>query len=428
MSNIRVAVIGAGIGGLTFCVALGKQPNIKVDIYEAAREFGEVGAGLGMWYRTQQIMAKLGLHKDLEDLADGAKKGAAEVTFRFRKSDQPEGLTYHHMKPKGALWAFHRANFQKTIISHLPPSCTSHFGKRLVSYDDPASGPITLRFTDGTTAECDVLIGADGIKSAVRDIMFANLAKEGKLSKGEATRPTPAWSGTVAYRGMISKERVEAKAPGHRALTQDVAYCGKNKHLIVFPVNNGAQINVFAFCSDMTKEGTQYSEDSKDWSVDVPKEELLQQYEGWEPEVMALLECIDIPTKWAIHMITPLSTFVSGRVAILGDSAHAMTPHVGSGAGQAIEDAYILATLLASPACTPASLPRVLQIYDTVRRPQANDVWRRSRANGMTYEFASAGGETLAKMAAEAEENYDWAWKTSAEPDKEEALSMLSNL
>ncbi|KZP19639.1 FAD/NAD(P)-binding domain-containing protein [Athelia psychrophila] len=439
MSNIRVAVIGAGIGGLTFCVALGKQSNIKVDIYEAAREFGEVGAGIAMWYRTQQIMKKLGLHDDLEALAGGAEKDAAELAFHFRKGDQPEGLSFYDMNSKGGLWTFHRASFQKAIISHLPPTCTSHFGKRLVSYDDPASGPITLHFKDGTTAECDVLVGADGIKSTVRAIMYSNLAKEGKVTQEEASEPNPVWSGTVAYRGLISKERLEAKIPGHRALTRDVLYWGKNKHLIIFPINN-TQINVVAFCSEPSKEGTQYSEDSRDWVADVPKDELLQQYEGWEPEVMALLECVDKPSRWAINVVRPRSKYASGHVAILGDSAHAMTPHLGSGAGQAIEDAYILTALLASPKCTPASLSRVLQIYDEVRRPKATNVWHMSRKNGSMYEFAGPvceefgqhdhnfSNEALKKLGEVAAENHAWTWNTSAEEDREHAVSMLSEL
>ncbi|KZP07956.1 FAD/NAD(P)-binding domain-containing protein [Athelia psychrophila] len=448
MSNIRVAVIqlrtdtstsGAGIGGLTFCVALGKQSNIKMDLYEAAHEFGEIGAGIGMWYRTQQIMEKLGLYEDLAALEGGYKQGNA-VAFHFRKSDQPKGLSFYDMNTTGGMLPLHRASFQKTIINHLPPTCTSHFGKRLVSYDDPASGPITMRFNDGTTAECDVLIGADGIKSAVRATLISNLAKEGKVTKEEATQPNPVWSGTVAYRGLIPKERLEAKAPGHRALTEDMLYCGKNKHLIIFPINKGALINVVAFCSDPSKEGTQYSENSKEWVVDVPKEELLQQYEGWEPEVTAVLECVDKPSRWAINVARQMSTYASGRVAILGDSAHAMTPNLGSGAGQAIEDAYVLAALLANPKCTPSSLPRVLQIYDEVRRPKASNVWHLSRTNGLIYEFNGAGcehvgmyddnvsSEMLAKIGKEAEEHWEWAWKTSAEEDREQAVSMLSEL
>lgn len=91
-----------------------------------------------------------------------------------------------------------------------------------MGYDDPASGPITLHFKDGSTAECDVLIGADGIKSAVRNLMFSNLAKEGKITSEEATQRNPVWSGTVAYRGLISKERLAEKAPEHRALSRSV--------------------------------------------------------------------------------------------------------------------------------------------------------------------------------------------------------------
>ncbi|KZP09163.1 FAD/NAD(P)-binding domain-containing protein [Athelia psychrophila] len=436
MSDIKVAVIGAGIGGLTFCVALGKQSSIKMDLYEAAHEFGEIGAGIGMWDRTQQIMEKLGLQDDLAAL-EGSKKGNAGA-FHFRKSDQPKGLSFYDMKATGSMLLLHRASFQKTIINHLPPTCTSHFGKRLVSYEDPASGPITLHFNDGTTAECDLLIGADGIKSPVRATLVSDLAKEGKITKEEAAQPNPVWSGTVAYRGLIPKERLEAKAPGHRALTED--YCGKNKHLVIFPINKGALINVVAFCSDPSKEGTQYSENSKEWVVDVPKEELLRQYEGWEPEVTALLECIDKPSRWAINVAQKMSTFVSGRVAILGDSAHAMTPHLGSGAGQAIEDAYVLGTLLANQKCTRSSLPSVLQIYDQVRRPKANEVWHLSRTSGSIYEFGGAGcenvgmcddnvsSEMLAKIGKEAEEHCEWAWKTSAEEDREQAVSMLSKL
>ncbi|KAF7975798.1 hypothetical protein HWV62_8475 [Athelia sp. TMB] len=355
-------------------------------------------------------------------------------------SDQPEGRSFYDMHAKGGMLPMHRAHFQKAIIKNLPPTCTTHFGKRLVSYDDPSSGPITLHFKDGTTAECDVLVGADGIKSVVRANMLANLAKEGKVSEAEALAPNPFWSGSVAYRGLIPKETLEAKFPGHRALKDDIIYCGKDKHLIIFPISRGAHVNVVAFTSEPSKEGTQYSANEKEWVADVPKEELLQAYAGWEPEVTALLECVDKPSKWAIHAVKPLSTFVSGRVALLGDSAHAMTPHLGSGAGQAIEDGYILSALLASPKCTPSSLPRVLEIYDQVRRPKAKEVCELSRTNGAIYEFNGAGNEhiepydesvdlaELEKIGKEAEKHWDWAWKKSAEEDRENALKLLATI
>lgn len=118
----------------------------------------------------------------------------------------------------GGMLPMHRAHFQNALIKHLPPNCNAHFAKRIVSYDDPSSGPITLHFRDGTAAECDVLIGADGIKSAVRANLLVNLAKESKVSEEEAKAPNPIWSGTIAYRALVAREKLEARFPGHRSL------------------------------------------------------------------------------------------------------------------------------------------------------------------------------------------------------------------
>lgn len=116
----------------------------------------------------------------------------------------------------------HRADFQQAILKNLPKNCDAHFHKKLTTYDDNEGGPIVLHFADGSTAECDVLIGADGIKSAVRHTLYPNLAKANIITQEEANFPNPIWSGTVAYRGLIPREVLEKQWPGHRTLTSQI--------------------------------------------------------------------------------------------------------------------------------------------------------------------------------------------------------------
>jgi len=154
----------------------------------------------------------------------------------------------------------------------------------------------------------------------------------------------------------------------------------------------------------------------------------------WEPEVQVLLSCVDKPTRWAVHTVKPLRDFTSGRVALIGDAAHAMTPHQGSGAGQAIEDAYILATLLGHSCTTLDTIPRALQVYNAVRQPYANQVAEKSRLNGQYFTFQYngvdfdqlSGEEQWAQLQAlgnAVTKNWEWTWTTAL--DVREAVRML---
>jgi salicylate hydroxylase len=121
---------------------------------------------------------------------------------------------------------FHRAHFHGIFLSHLPPSCTTHNAKRLKSYIQPCSrnSPITLTFTDGSTATCDVLFGADGIKSAVRNVMLRELAEvvSSDAKQSVLSCINPVWSGVTAYRTLIPAEKLRARCPDHRALREAV--------------------------------------------------------------------------------------------------------------------------------------------------------------------------------------------------------------
>lgn len=379
---IRVAICGGGIGGLVLALALSRHPTIIVDVYEGASTLGEVGAGIGLWRRPWQILAQLGLEADMKKITNYEPSDNFVAAFRYRKSDQETGLDFYTLLTKGGLALAHRVDFQRVLINHLPN--TPHCSKRLCSYKETSSG-IRLYFADETSAVCDILVGADGIRSAVRRSLLLREAQEAPSDVAEQLRSCiePCWSGVVCYRAVLPAARLAAISPHHRALHLPMQYTGTSNHLVAYPISGGQLINVAVFRARYDREDTVFD---GPW-VHNMQCDFIPAFGKWEPEVRQLLECIDEFKQWAIHTVRPLPSFVSrsARVALLGDAAHAMQPFQGSGAGQAIEDAYVLASLLGRAAESRMSLDSALRLYDDIRRPVAQDVACRSRRAGMYY-------------------------------------------
>ncbi|GBE85786.1 6-methylsalicylic acid decarboxylase atA [Sparassis crispa] len=439
-NKLRVAIIGAGIGGLVFALSLHKSnEDIIVDIYESNTKLTEHGAGIGMWPRPWTILDDLGLAEDLQAIS------VSQADFTFRKCDQAEGIDFPSPIGKyGPVQTFHRAEFQTVLSKHLPLSYNVHFSKRLVSYTGSDSGDIVLSFQDGSLAICDVVVGCDGVRSAVRGTLYRSLAEKAEhngdhvkaveaLSHVDAT-----YSGTSAYRSLIPTNLLVHKHPGHGAVTGPLWSFGKDKHVVVFPISQGTMINVVVFISERELEGTVYNDP---WVVPTATEEIIRKFAFWNSEVRSLLECSKNASLWAINTVVGLPTFVGERVALLGDAAHAMTPHQGSGAGQAFEDGYILASLLGHPSVTRATVHRALQAYDAIRRPFAQEVQRRSRSTGMlcdlsgpefeglTEEQSTSGtavsSEELIDISKAVDRMMDWMNEGSVMEDRNRALQLL---
>ncbi|KAF4588988.1 hypothetical protein EYR40_010544 [Pleurotus pulmonarius] len=440
-TRLSVAIVGGGIGGLMFALALGDCKSLQVQLYEAAPMLTESGAGITIWERGWEIMGRLGIQHDLEDLLQSPRSDSEALTFEFRKGDQEPGVSFYQLflkgnNTKGGPINFHRTDLQKILIKNISPACRFNLSHRLSSYTE-REDRVDLKFENGASATCDLLVAGDGIKSAARRVMMENKAKAARASGVDPTQYLecihPCFTGTVGYRGLVESSALRGRMPDHRTLTRPTQYWGKNKHIVAYPIAQGRFINVVAYCSDQHTEGTVYD---RPWKVAVTKDELRHEYETWEHEVA----CIDAPTKWAIHSLRPLPTYVSSRVALIGDAAHAMTPHQGAGASQAIEDAYVLAALVSDPRCTVSSIPEVLRIYNDVRQPFANHVQEASRLQGLCYElngprFAhtlpvgqSVTPEALREIIADLIEGWKWQWTRSAETQKERALSELDNL
>ncbi|EJD50447.1 FAD/NAD(P)-binding domain-containing protein [Auricularia subglabra TFB-10046 SS5] len=410
---IRIAIIGAGVGGLVLATALQHDSRVQISVYEAQANVEETGAGIGCFGKSVQIINALGLADALAAIATCHPRDFERLTFRVRKSNKEPGHTFA-TRQFGEGQTFHRTPFLNIFRDRLPSSIF-HYGKRLISYMESDS-EVCMTFADGTTATCDLLIGCDGIRSAVRRCMFTV-----EQNVGDAV-----WSGSLAYRALFPTNLAAGRGgEAHPISSGPTAYCGQNKNIIAYPVGNGTMINMVLYVTpDPSLRGTTYTEGA--WVSEVTASEILKHYTGWEAEVQSLLNCLDTAdlrlAKWAIHEVKPLGTYVRGRVALLGDAAHAMQPHSGSGANQTIEDAYMLARLLQGS----HTVEETLRVYNAVRREHANTVAESSaRAGHMLQSLGTADPDAIKALARELETFDEWHKSGDVEADVEKALKLL---
>ncbi|KAL1664903.1 hypothetical protein GGF50DRAFT_88386 [Schizophyllum commune] len=427
--KIEIAIIGGGIGGLAFVLAMQRfcdMSKFNINVYEAATKISQIGAGITVWPRTIEMLTDLGMGKDFEAFCVDNEKLRS---FVCRKSDQPEGHTFREIfLEDGNMLMVHRAEVQEIFLKYISKDIHFHLSHRLESYtyaDTNSPHRVRLKFCNGQSAHCDLLIGADGVNSVVRRAFLPHLAeKYGRPEYKESIEPL--FSGSCVYRGLIPREKLAERWPGHPALDRPYQYCGKNMHIVVFPVQKGRFINVVPFYFDRSREDTTWEGPAL---RDATSEEILKMYEGWEPEVQALLECMENPTHWAILTVKPVDIYADDGVILLGDAVHALTPHLGAGAGQAIEDAYVLGRILGhvsgtaknglttsslhgvilpsksisiavngtspsnciSPALISSLSEKTIALYNRLRPPIANFVQARARLQTRFYNFNEVG-------------------------------------
>ncbi|KAI1789079.1 FAD/NAD(P)-binding domain-containing protein [Ganoderma leucocontextum] len=391
-SKLRVAIIGGGMGGLVLALCLKKYgPEVHFDIYESASELTEVGAGIGVFPRIWTIIKELGIEDEL--LTIQGTQGRQGSGFWMRKGD--EGSTMDVVEfPE--FHTFHRSILQQLLANHLDAGDRIHFSKRLASYSETSSTePITLNFKDGTTATCDLVVGSDGVRSAVRRTMFNEYADvagtRGQAEEAARLREMvePGFSGEVVYRGLAPASALSPELVDYSRVPQILL--GKNGQITMYPVSGGDMINIAAV-RYIPGSTTVYP---GPWVENTPAETVAKLFEGWDPRGVGIIKAITSPFRWAMHTVRKLPTYVKGRAALVGDAAHAMLPHQGSGVGQAFEDGLVLAIILSHPAVTRANLPAALAIYDDVRRPYSQEVQEGSARNGMNYQLRRAGWEDV---------------------------------
>ncbi|KAH9474777.1 Salicylate hydroxylase [Psilocybe cubensis] len=436
MSEIRkrVAIVGGGIGGLAMAVALSHlkvDEHLQIDIYESTGKLTQIGAGIMIWPRGWEIIQSLGLEASLaQKMSPDQELPSPEQlkpTFKIRKGDTKEDRHIIDVMMPGGSVAFHRADVQEVLLKHISPSIKVHLSHRLISYRELEEGLVELEFKNGNKVTCDLLIGADGINSAIRKTFLRN--KNGWSEEEAAQKAQPLWTGSTVYRNTIDAELIRKDSPNHRALTEAVM------HLVAYPILQGKLVNAVPFLTNYAREGTYVDGPVL---VEGSKDNFAPNFAGWADDVEVLIKHMSNPSRWEIQHHSPLDTYVSesGSVVLLGDAAHAAPPHLGNGASQAIEDVYVLANVLAKGITSGNfDIPRLTKIYDTVRQPFAVFAADASVRLGYLLDLHSPGFENIKDGDEVSQESVDtlakaiqdvWAWTwQSAKPDMERALAMV---
>ncbi len=346
----RVAIVGAGLGGLAAAAFL-HQAGVPAVVYEQARELREVGAGIMVAPNAARMLRRLGVLG-----AFSRRAVQLDIGWEFRRWQDGTVLSAQDLTAKSArlygehTYTVHRADLLD-VIKHAVPADAIKLGRRLDAFSVSATR-VSLSFADGEQAEADVLIGADGIHSVVRAAL---------------TEPAPpAHSGMCAFRALVPA----GAAPEFARRPAQSVWLGPGRHVVHYPVSGGEFVNLVAIAP-----AGDYATES--WTATATVEEFLAEFEGWDDRLTSLIKAASTPGRWALLIRQPLPRWTRGPVTLLGDAAHPMLPFLGQGAAQAFEDAAVLANCLASGQSDPA---QALRRYEAVRIARASRVQQGSYA------------------------------------------------
>lgn len=354
MSSLRIAIIGGGIGGLAAALFL-RQAGQHAIVYEQASALREVGAGLVVPPNMVRPLARLGLAARLPDFAV-----RLEAAWEFRRwqdasvlSVQPMGDECERLY-RAPCYVAHRADLLALLQQALPED-RLRLDHRCVELRQDAGGvELTFAHRGGsrTKVTADVVVGADGIHSAVGPTLQANAE--------------PRFAELCAFRFVVNAD----SAPALALRPVQTLWLGPGRHLVHYPISGGRLVNGVA----IVPAGEWRTES---WTAEGSVEDLVAEFGGWHEDVQRLLAAATETKRWALYDRDPLERWTHGRVTLLGDAAHAMLPFFAQGAAQAIEDAEALAVNLRG--ADAASAPAALSRYEATRRPRASEVQLMSR-------------------------------------------------
>jgi len=364
MTDCDIAVIGAGIGGLTAALSL-QRHGFTVSVYEQTAELREFGAGLVVTPNAMHALDALGVGRAIID-ASSVSRG---LLFKHYKSGevlrrQPPG-DYYKSKYGASHLLVHRGDLHAALSAAVLANDRNciHLDHAFSGLCQGESG-VTAHFANGATIRADALIGCDGYRSTVRDRLFGS--------------PPVTFTGQVSFRALVRSESL----PEEIRQQAECLYVGPGRMLLHYPLRNRALMNVVAHARQDRWE-------AEGWAIPAQRSEFLQRYSDFHPNVLQLIEAIEPNAlfKWGLRDREPLPQWTLGRVSTLGDAAHPMSPFLGQGAVMAIEDGMVLGRCFAKA----GTAEEALTLYETARKPRANAAQLYSREQGANLQHIDPG-------------------------------------
>ncbi|KAJ7488189.1 FAD/NAD(P)-binding domain-containing protein [Mycena latifolia] len=357
---LRIAIVGGGLAGLAAAAALRVEGH-EVQIFESSSMNKEIGAAIALPANSLRVLAHLGVNT--ESLRHGDYFGVM-----WFHSDGGEGKFDRLYDPQNSFGRYgllcHRSDLHDelkrlaTTEEGVGPRSTINLKCEALSCD-PGSGTLTLK--SGEIHHADLIIGADGIHSAIRTSVLGD----------EQIAPA---SGRAAFRCLLETSKMEGRAEfdwltsglaGPRGVRPKDA---SGRYLFVFPCRDNTLLNIVAHIPDHRDQ------DKFSWNAPSTKEELVNAFQDYGPQFTELLALVDGPVHlWQIRALPCLPTWIRGCVALIGDAAHATFPTIGQGAAMSLEDAVTIACLLPR-GTTKDQIPRRLEAYQTLRKERGEFV------------------------------------------------------
>jgi salicylate hydroxylase len=378
--KLKIAIVGGGLGGAAAALSLLKA-GYDVHVYEQARALREVGAGIVLTPNATRVLHHLGFADALEAF------GVAPAAIRQRRWDDGRTLLCSPVvrepgKPS-RFFTSYRADVLLMLAGRIPPQ-RLHLGHQLTGFIDHGDR-VDIAFADKPPVTADIMIGADGIHSAVRAQLFG------------AERPR--FTGCVAYRGLVPAEKL-----AHLDLpVEQQIWMGPGKHFVHYFVRAGKLVN---FVCLIDREG--WAKES--WTEPGDIGEVRAAYEGWHEQVRSIIDSVDETFVWGLFDRAPLPRWSVNRVTLLGDACHPMLPFLAQGAAQAIEDGATLAAVLGEAG---GDIAAALRCYERLRLPRTARI-QAIAAGNKTRNHLPDGPQQRERDAAMAAGAADWSIGASA--------------
>ena len=349
----KIAIVGAGLGGAAAATLLQKA-GFQVDVYEQAPAFSRIGAGIHMGPNIMKIFRRMGIEQQLSEMG-------SHPDFWFSR-DGASGdylsripLGEFARKEYGAAYiTVHRGDLHALQMSTIAPG-TTHFNKCLTRLEETDTH-VNLFFSDGTRTQADIVIGADGINSKIREELLG--------------AEKPLYSGWVAHRALIRSEDLTRY---NLNFENCVKWWSEDRHMMVY--HTTAKRDEYYYVTGVPHAAWDFQGNF----VDSSREEMFDAFQDYNPTVQALIHSSESVTKWPLLNRNPLPLWSRGRLVLLGDACHPMKPHMAQGAGMAIEDAAMLTRCLEETGLS--DYRTAFNLYEANRKDRASRVQAVSNAN-----------------------------------------------